>query len=176
VVGFLATSTSVENAYGPQHVEIAERIGTQISRALANSRLHARISRIAKIREIFVQIGRDANVARDVQELYASVFRNLKNLFPIDRGVIARATEDGKSLILDYVEGADIEGLRLGEVLKLSDLPGTVLSESQLTTVDNAEDHAATDSTRSKLAVAGLPSSIRTPLRARDFGNRVDWC
>lgn len=48
VVGLLATTSTEENAYTHEHVETAERIGAQISGALANARLHAEMSRIAR--------------------------------------------------------------------------------------------------------------------------------
>ena len=130
VVGFLATTTTTENAYGPEHVFAAERIGAQISAALATSRLHARISRISQIRDVLVQIGRDANGARDVQSLYQSVFNNLKKLMPVDRGVVALTGKNGKTLSLEYVEGDNIKGLPVGQVLRLSDLSSTTLSKS----------------------------------------------
>lgn len=168
VVGFLATATSVENAYGPEHVAAAERISAQISGALANSRLHFRISRIAQVWEVLVQVGRDAAAARDPQGLYESVFKNLKNLLPVDRGVIALKGEDGKSLTIDYVDGLDVEGFRVGDVVELNESSIAVLSESHLITVDNAADQEPLDPTGGKLTIAGLPSSVRTPLRARD--------
>ncbi len=168
VVGLLAVTSSEENAYGPEHVEAVERVGAQISGALANSRLHARISRIAYIREILVQIGRDANVARNTDELYSSLFKNLRNLFPVNSGVIALTSEDGKSLVIDGVAGLEIEDLKEGTVLALDELTGSVLSQPQLNTIANVDQKKPTDPTAGVLAAAGLPSNIRTPLRARD--------
>jgi signal transduction histidine kinase len=168
VVGFLATTSSIENAYGPDHVAIGDRIGAQIAAALANSRLHARISKIARTREILVQIGRDASAARDARELYTSVFMNLRKLIPIDRAVMAMTSDDGKALIIEHVEGIKVDGLALGQSVDLSNLVPNVLSEPRLTTVDNAQDQHSTDPTQGRLAAAGLPSNVRAPLRARD--------
>jgi GAF domain-containing protein len=168
VVGFLATSTSIENAYGPDHVAAAERIAAQISGALANSRLHLRISRIAQEQEVLIQSGRDAATARDTRSLYDSVFNNLRRLLPIDRGVIALQGEDGKSLDIDYVDGRDIEGLRVGDVVELNKSSMAVLAKSQLVTADNASELQDSDPTDGRLAAAGLQSNMRTPLRARD--------
>ncbi|MCI0870641.1 MAG: GAF domain-containing protein [Chloroflexi bacterium] len=169
VVGFFATGTSTENAYEPEHVAAVEQIAAQISGALANSRLHIHISRIARERETLIQIGRDAAAARDLQSLYGSVFKNLKNLLPVDRGVIALLKgEDGKSLAIEYVEGLDIEGLRVGDNLELLESSTAVLTGSQPVTVDNAANREPFDLTDGKLITAGLPSTMRTPLRARD--------
>ena len=168
VVGFLATTSSTENAYGPDHVATGERIGAQIAGALANSRLHARITKIARTREILVQIGREASAARDAQELYTSVFMNLRKLIPIDRAVMAMTSDDGNSLIIEHVEGVAVDGLALGQSVDLSNLIPNVLSEPRLTTVDNAQDQLSTDPTQGRLAAAGLPSNVRAPLRARD--------
>ncbi len=168
VIGLLTTTSLEENAYGPEHVEIAERIGAQISGSIANSRLHARISRIASIREIIVQIGRDASIARDLKSLYASVFKNLRKIISVDRGVVALGSEEDGSLKIDYVIGVDIETLRFGQILKLDDMSDVVLSKSELTTIDNIQDQKPTDPAGGILATAGLPSNIRTPLRARD--------
>jgi transcriptional regulator with GAF, ATPase, and Fis domain len=122
VVGFLATATSEENAYTLEHVAAAERISAQISGALANSRLHARISRISQIREILVQIGREASSTSNVRDLYTSVINSLKDLFPIDRSVIAVRSEDGNSLVIEHVSGLEVEGLGEGQVLALDDM------------------------------------------------------
>jgi signal transduction histidine kinase/GAF domain-containing protein len=168
VVGFLAVATSIENAYGPEHVEVAEHIGAQISGALTNSRLHARISRIAQIREILVQIGRDASIARNTNDLYAGVFKNLKNLIPIDRGAIALKNDDDDSLVIDYVDGVEIEELQVGQVLSSEELSGEVLSESRLVATGEAGFTEAPDIAGNKLITAGLRSSLRAPLRARD--------
>lgn len=168
VVGFLATTSSEENAYGPEHVEAAERIGTQISGALANSRLHARISYISGVREFLVQLGREAASARDIRAVYESVFRNLKNLLPLDRGVIALQGDDGKSLIIDHVDGHEIDGLCEGDVVDLNESSIAVLSQSHLINVDTAHKLKTSDPTGGKLATAGFPSSMRTPLRSRD--------
>lgn len=168
VVGFLATATSVENAYGPEHVAAAERISAQISGALANSRLHFRISRIAQVSEVLVQVGRDAAAARDPQSLYESVFKNLKNLLPVDRGMIALKGEERRSLNIDHVDGLDVEGLRVGDVLELNESSIAVLSKSHLVSVDNAAQQEPFDPTGGKLIAAGFPSNVRTPLRARD--------
>ncbi|MCH8911351.1 MAG: GAF domain-containing protein [Chloroflexi bacterium] len=165
VVGFFATGTSTENAYEPEHVAAAKQIVAQISGALANSRLHIRI---AREREILIQIGRDAAAAHDLQSLYRSVFKNLKNLLPVDRGVIALKGEDGKSLAIEYVEGLDIEGLRVGDNLELHESSTAVLTRSQLVTVDNAANREPFDLTDGRLITAGLLSTMRTPLRARD--------
>jgi signal transduction histidine kinase len=168
VVGFLATTTSIENAYGPEHVEVAERIGAQISGALANSRLHARISSIAHIREILVQIGRDASIARNTNDLYAGVFKNLKSLIHIDRGVIALKNDDDDSLVLDYVDGVKIRELEVGQILNQNELSGEVLSESRLITVGDTDFMEFADFAGKELLTAGLRSNLRSPLRARD--------
>lgn len=168
VVGLLAVTSTNENAYGPEHVEAAERISAQISGALANSRLHTRITQIAGVREILVQLGRDANIARDARGLYTSVFRNLRRLVSIDRGVVALKSEDGASLTIDHVDGTEIEGLVEGTTLDLDDLSDAVLTHSESTTADAAEDQKPTDPTGGALASAGLKSNLRTPLRARD--------
>jgi signal transduction histidine kinase len=168
VVGFLTTSTSEENVYGPEHVEAAERISAQISGALANSRLHARITRIAQVREILVQLGKDASAARNTQDLYKSVFRNLQSLFPVDRGVIAVQSEDQKTLVIEHVDGLDVEGLSVGQTLRIDDLSGGILSQPQLTNSEEVQSNKPTDPAGGILASAGLLSNIRTPLRARD--------
>ena len=128
VVGFLATVTSVENAYGPEHVATAERIAAQISGALANSRTHLQINRIAQERKILIQIGRDAAAAHDLQSLYECVFKNLKTLLPVDRGVIALKGDKDRALAIDYVEGLDVEGLGVGDMVELNESSKIVLT------------------------------------------------
>ncbi len=168
VVGLLAVTSSEENAYGPEHVEAAERISAQISGALANSRLHSRITRIAHIREILVQIGRDASSARDTKALYASVFKHLRELFPVDRGVVALINESSNALKIDHVDGVSIDGLEEGTSLQLDDLSDVILSQSESHNIDNFADQKPTDPTGGILAAAGLRSNLRTPLRTRD--------
>jgi hypothetical protein len=126
------------------------------------------MSRIAHIREVLVQIGRDASGARDIQGLYASVFTNLQDVFPIDRGVIALANADGKSLLIDHVYGVDIKGPRQGDTLDLDQFAADVLAEPRLVSTDDTDDQSPPDKAASKLITAGLPSNIRVPLRARD--------
>lgn len=168
VVGMLATASTEENAYGPEHVEAAERISSQISGALANSRLHTRISRIAHVREILVQIGRDASVARDLETLYASVFRNLKELFAIDRGAIALTVDDNESVEMAYVEGVDIESFGTGDRFAIGQLSSEVLENSRLLSSDSGESPDVTEVERGTLEIGNLNSNVRSPLRARD--------
>ncbi|MBT4125143.1 MAG: GAF domain-containing protein [Chloroflexi bacterium] len=168
VVGILAVTSSEENAYGPEHVEAAERVGAQISGALANSRLHSRMTRIAQIREILVQIGRDASNARNTKALYTSVFKHMRELFPVDRGVIALTNESNNSLVIDHVDGKGIQGLEEGKSLQLDDLSDVVLTQSESSNADNLADQKPTDPTGGFLVQAGLRSNLRTPLRARD--------
>jgi GAF domain-containing protein len=165
VVEFLATATSVEDAYTPEHVGAAERISAQISGALANSRLHARISRIAQIREILVQIGREASVASNLQDLYAGVINSLKDLFPVDRSAIAVRTENGNSLLNEHVSGIEIEGLEEGQILSLDDMPDGILSKAQLISAYDVDDERIEDPSGGIWAKAGLMSNIR-----RHFG------
>jgi signal transduction histidine kinase/GAF domain-containing protein len=157
VVGLLATTSTEENAYTPEHVETAERIGAQISGALANSRLHAEMSRIARQREILVQIGRDANVALDEAGLYESVFKNICELIPVDRGVIALANDENESLFLSYVSGVDVEVIRAGDSLNISDLSTLSIESSGVTEIE-----------REKLQQGNLLSNMCSPLRVRD--------
>ncbi len=168
IIAFLTTTTSTEDAYGPEHVLAAEQIAAQISGALANSRLHFRISRIAQEREILVKIGRDAAEARDTKTLYRSVFKHLKDLLPIDRGAISLRSEDGNSMTIDYVDGPDVEGLRVGDVLEFGESSIAVLAKSHLVTVDDMADQGRTDLSGGKLTGAGFATTMRTPLRARD--------
>ncbi len=168
VVGLLATTSTEENAYTPEHVEVAERISAQISGALANSRLHAQISRIAREREILVQIGRDASVALDEPGLYKSVFKNISELVPVDRGTIALADVENGSLFLSYVSGVDVEGIRTGDSLNISDLSAGVLSESRLLSTLSIESSGVSEIEREKLQQGNLLSNMRSPLRVRD--------
>jgi signal transduction histidine kinase len=168
VVGLLTTTSSEENAYGPEHVEAAERIGAQISGALANSRLHARISQISQIREIIGKLGRDASAAQDVQALYKSVFAHIRSILPVDRGVIALKREDGKALVIDYASGIPVSGLDEGQAIGMDEFSDAVLSKSELSSSSDDQNQTPTDPTVGKLATAGLKSNMRTPLRARD--------
>ena len=56
-----------------------------------------------------MQIGRDANVALDEAGLYESMFKNICELIPVDRGVIAMANDENESLFLSYVSGVYVE-------------------------------------------------------------------
>ena len=168
VVGILATTTTEENAYTPEHVEIAERVSAQISGALANSRLHAQISHIARVRQILVQIGRDANVAQDEAGLYESIFENLRELISIDRGAIALVKDESESVYFSYVDGVDIEGNRVGDTLNISDLAAGVLSDSRLLSTLTIESPDVTKIEREKLQQGNLLSNMRSPLRVRD--------
>ena len=168
VVGLLATASTEEDAYGPEHVEAAERIGAQISGALANSRLHARITRIAQIRETLVKIGRDANIARDVQVLYEGLFENLSELFRVDRGVITLTNDNDELLVIDHVHGVDVEGLTEGQSIPVDNFFDSVLSQAALNTSETEQVQKLSDPMVGTLTSAGLPSTIRVPLRARD--------
>lgn len=168
VVGLLATASEQENVYGPEHVEVAERIGAQISGALANSRLHARISRIAQTREILVQIGRDANAAQDTADVYASVFKNLRNILTVDRAAVALTSDDGDEVEFVFVDGIEIDGLGVGDHLDISSLTPDVLSESRILGDVYDDSGDATETELDKLKEGSLHANIRTPLRARD--------
>lgn len=168
VVGFLATVSKLEHAYQPEHVEVAERVSAQIAGALANSRLHARITRIASVREILVQLGRDVSSARDTAQLYSSVFENLRSILPVDRGVVALINDSAEALIVDHVDGLDVEGLGKGDSVALRDLSPEILSDPLISVARAKDDSPPDDPVNRELPQAGLNSNIRVPLRVRD--------
>ncbi len=168
VVGFLATASKLEHAYQPEHVEVAERVSAQIAGALANSRLHARITRIASAREILVQMGRDVSSARDTTELYSSVFKNLRSILPVDRGVVALIDKDEEALFVDHVDGLEVDGLGKGDAVPLKDLSSEILSEPLISVAGIKDDSTPDDPVNRELPQAGLNSNIRVPLRVRD--------
>ena len=168
VVGFLATVSKLEHAYQPEHVEVAERVSAQIAGALANSRLHARITRIASVREILVQLGRDVSSARDTAQLYSSVFENLRSILPVDRGVVALINDSAEALVVDHVDGLDVKGLGKGDSVALRDLSPEILSDPLISGARAKDDSPPDDPVNRELPQAGLNSNIRVPLRVRD--------
>jgi signal transduction histidine kinase len=92
----------------------------------------------------------------------------MRELFPVDRGVIALTNESNNSLVIDHVDGKGIQGLEEGKSLQLDDLSDVVLTQSESSNADNLADQKPTDPTGGFLVQAGLRSNLRTPLRARD--------
>jgi len=106
--------------------------------------------------------------ARDTTELYSSVFKNLRSILPVDRGVVALIDKDEEALFVDHVDGLEVDGLCKGDAVPLKDLSSEILYEPLISVAGIKDDSTPDDPVNRELPQAGLNSNIRVPLRVRD--------
>ena len=93
VIGSLNfTSTSVD-AYVPDHVRMAKNVAAQITGAIANALLYARLEETERVLETLAEIGRILSSSLDIDEVYEGFAQEVRKLIPFDRLAITLTGE-----------------------------------------------------------------------------------
>ena len=103
------------NAYNERDLELAERIGTIISGAVANASLHASVKQEAHERAVLAEIGRIIGSSLDIDQVYPLFAEKVGTLIHSDKLNINLLSDDGETFTTDYTYGVSIPDRLQGE-------------------------------------------------------------
>ena len=100
--------------YDEYDLALAERIGSQIAGAIANSQLHASLERETEERKTLAEIGRSISSSVEVQDLCERLAVEVGKLLQFDRIVISTVDSKKEVLNRNYVGGVKVADRDLG--------------------------------------------------------------
>jgi len=113
-IGVLHFASVAPDAYSPEDVALAERIGQQIAGAITNAELHGATERQSRERETLARIGQVFSSTLDIDQVYESFTELVRKVVPFDRIVIAIGDEGAGEVRDAYVSGIAIPGHHVG--------------------------------------------------------------
>ena len=108
IFGGFAIASCRANAYSERHLDLAERIGSQIAGAIANSRLHGELQREAEERAALAEIGRIISLSLNTDDVYERFAEQVRKLIPFDRIAITVVEPDTRSGFVAYSLGVSV--------------------------------------------------------------------
>ena len=109
-IGYLSLRSFQRDAYNDDDFRVLEKVAAQISPAIENAHLYARVREEARLSTALAEISRVITSTSDVEEVYSLVADQIRKILPFDRIVVA--TVDGsRNLVTDrYVAGLLVDG------------------------------------------------------------------
>jgi two-component system cell cycle sensor histidine kinase/response regulator CckA len=131
VIGVLHFRSTKSNAYTEMGLKLAERVGNQISGAIANAQLFSErkqaeealreseeaAKRLAQENAIMAEIGRIISSTLDIEEVYEHFAEEVRKLIPFDRIVIAINNVEEKTIAFAYASGTEVPGRKVGTII-----------------------------------------------------------
>ena len=112
--GTLILSSTSPDAYAESDLALARRIGAQIAGPVYSARLNAQLWRTADESKVLEQIDRVVAKSPSLEEGYAGVAEQLRELLPFDRIAIATVDAEDGTLTNRYVSGIEANGGQAG--------------------------------------------------------------
>jgi diguanylate cyclase (GGDEF)-like protein/PAS domain S-box-containing protein len=140
VIGALHFRAKNPNAYTERDLRLAERIGEQISGAIANARLFAELrkterslreaeeeqrrnrekaERLADEMAVIAEIGRVIGSTPNIEEVYERFAAETRKLIPFDSLMVNLVRPEENELLIAYTAGMDIPARRTGDRVPL---------------------------------------------------------
>ena len=177
LVGVLQIFSKQISAYSEGHVTLAERVGSEIAGAVANSLLNAELQkaeteqrRLAEENAVLAELGRIIGSTLDIDDVYERFAEEVQKLISFDRISIATVDQEASTLTHAHVQGLAVPGWGPGDVLPLAESANesTVASgKGHLLEPDSQRlGQGAFDAQGLALGV-GLRSGIALPLLSR---------
>jgi len=117
LVGSLVFRSKQDNPYGEADADLAAQIAAQIAGVISTNQhialleqASAQHQRLVFEQSRIAEIGRIVSSTLDINEVLSRFAQEAKYLVPHDRLVISAWSEDGASLIEQYIEGIKLEG------------------------------------------------------------------
>jgi len=186
VIGALHFRSIKPNVYSNRDLLLAERIGEQISGAIANAQLYAGLkkteeelrrsrqlsTRLAGEMAIIAGIGRLVTSTLNIEEIYEKFAMEARKLIDFDRVSINLLNPDGESLTNAYVYGFHIPERTAGTIVPLAGSFSEIFvreRRGRIIHVESQEDlmKQLPGVTASPVVRAGIRSMIGVPLISR---------
>ena len=179
LVGVLQIFSKQSSAYSERHLALAERVGSLVAGAVANSLLHARLRdaesnqrRLADEQAVLAEIGQTVSSSLDLDDVLERVAALAQALIPHDRIAMSNVNLDRGTLENMFLVGVEVPDRGRGHMITPT---GTVTEEVVRTGVGcitPMEDADALNDSYPGLMPgfeAGLRSSLAVPLTSRDM-------
>ena len=115
-IGALLMLSAETNAYTKQDLALAERVGAQISGAIANARLYTAVQRseqrtrqLSRENEVIAEIGRIITSSMDIDEVYERFGEQVRRLIPFDRIDIVTIDLERNEMRVEYAYGLHVD-------------------------------------------------------------------
>ena len=126
VIGVLQIRSMEQGKYVKRHLELAERIASQISGAVANSQVYVERKRMAADNSVMAGIGRVISSSLNIEEVYEFLGEEIRELVPFDRLSLTTVNLERSELSSAWVIGTGIPGRHVGDTIPLA---GAVIEE-----------------------------------------------
>ncbi|MDI7259689.1 MAG: PAS domain S-box protein [Thermodesulfobacteriota bacterium] len=131
VIGTLSLRSKISNAYSDQDLKLAERVGHQITGAIANAQLFVEQKRteealrrseeetkkLAQENAVIAEIGRIMSSSLNIEGIYDNLSKEVRKLIPFDRITINLTDLKDNTVKVAYVSGFDVVGRSVGDVI-----------------------------------------------------------
>jgi signal transduction histidine kinase len=116
-LGYLIVSKQANGILGEDEADTLERVANQIAPAIQNSKLTTELTKALEERRVTATIGRAANSALNLDRIFRVVAEETEQVVPSNRFVATLMESDKKTVRIAFVEGIDIEGKRVGDLI-----------------------------------------------------------
>ena len=112
--------SSDETPYSERDLRLVDRIGAQLSAALARSRENSRLGRRAEEESALADVGYAISATSDLNEAIDEVARRIDALVEFDSLGVALLDDDRKAARVEYLARSDASGLDKGATLEMA--------------------------------------------------------
>lgn len=116
VIGVLGLRSTKPDAYSDYELALAERVGDQITGAIANAQLHATVLLEASERAALAEIGRIIHSTLDIDEVFGRCAEQVRQLISFDRMIVNRVDTAAGTLVNLYESGGQISEWKPDEI------------------------------------------------------------
>jgi len=120
VIGVLQVHLKKRGVYTQGHLELLERMGSQIAGAIANSQLYAERKRLAEENSVVAELGRVMSSSLDIKEVYDRFGAETRKLIPFDHMCLSLIDQENGVSSVTWVFGQDIPDRGPGDIVPLA--------------------------------------------------------
>ena len=146
VVGVLRAGSKNRRIYNQRHLELLERIGSQIAGAIANSLIHSERQLALQETRTLAELGRIVSSSLDVGEIYERFAQEVQELIQFDRLSFTTVDRGSETVTVVMVAGFTYQEVEVGtQVPMKGSLTFDVLANHSPTLLQGAtKEHIAT--------------------------------
>ena len=146
VVGVLRVGSKNRRIYNQRHLELLERIGSQIAGAIANSLIHSERQLALQETRTLAELGRIVSSSLDVGEIYERFAQEVQELIQFDRLSFTTVDRGSETVTVVMVAGFTYQEVEVGtQVPMKGSLTFDVLANHSPTLLQGAtKEHIAT--------------------------------
>lgn len=168
-IGAIQMHSKNKDVYFDRHLDLLERIGNQITGAVANSQLYAERKQLSDENQVIADIGRIISSSLGITYVFDQVSDEIRKLIPFDASAVSLIDHKRELAMPAWVSGTHVPGRNTGDEIPLAGTLAGEAVQSGLPILLEAGTKADFDSKFPHLIPAynaGLRSFIAVPLVA----------